>query len=189
MLGVVLCGGESRRMGSDKGLLRAGNEVWAERTAAKLRDLGIPVVLSINPAQVEPYSRLFPRDQLIVDSAEAKGPLKGLLSIHRAYPGEDVLLLACDMIDMDTDTLRVLKLAFEEEPGSFDFYVYEFGNFIEPLCAVYPARTLRTLNDKLLSGTLVGFSLQRIIGDSNRMCIRTGNSCRFGNYNSSNPYA
>ena len=34
ILGVVLCGGKSKRMGSDKGLKKIDDKTWAEHIAA-----------------------------------------------------------------------------------------------------------------------------------------------------------
>ncbi|MGV3704680.1 MAG: molybdenum cofactor guanylyltransferase [Arcticibacter sp.] len=189
MLGVVLCGGESRRMGRDKGLLSAGSEAWAERAAFKLQMLGIPVLISINTSQIESYSLVFQSDQLIIDSVVAKGPLRGLFSVHEEHPLEDLLLLACDMVDMDVATLQRLKESYVAKPWEFDYYTYEREGFIEPLCAIYPARTLRLLRKRLQEGTLTQFSLQRLISQSNYMGIPVEDSRKFENYNSVNPFA
>jgi len=188
ILGVVLCGGESKRMGSDKGLLSAGSEIWAERAASKLSRLDIPVVLSVNAAQLEAYGEVFPPHQLIVDSVDARGPLKGLLSVHKAHPQSDIQVLACDMIDMDLPTLQLLKQTYETETEAFDYYVYEKDEFIEPLCAIYPARTLQTLHAMLVSGALPFFSLQRLIAGSKHTSIPIADSQKFANYNSDNPF-
>ena len=44
MIGVVLCGGNSTRMGSDKGLLKEEEETWAELAGRKLKALQLPVL-------------------------------------------------------------------------------------------------------------------------------------------------
>lgn len=188
MLGVVLCGGESKRMGSDKGLLPADGESWAERAASKLSKLNIPVVLSVNAAQLESYGPVFAPSELVVDTVDARGPLKGLLSVHKAHPDKDVLVLACDMLDIDFSTLQVLKQAYETTEGAFDYYVYEKDEFIEPLCAIYPGRTLQSLHTILVSGALPSFSLQRLIPGSNYKSIAIPDDQKFANYNANNPF-
>jgi len=188
IFGVVLCGGESKRMGSDKGLLSAGNEIWAERAASKLSKLDIPVILSVNAAQLEAYGQVFSRHQLIVDSVHARGPLKGLLSVYKAHPHQEILVLACDMVDMDLPTLQLLKQTYETKTEAFDYYVYEKDKFIEPLCAIYPARTLQSLHATLVSGALPFFSLQQLIAGSNYTSIPITDSQKFTNYNSDNPF-
>src|SRR5688572_3311299 len=146
LLGVVLCGGESKRMGSDKGLMQKDGTSWAGLVANKITSLDIPVVFSINQQQSETYSALFSRDKLIIDNIEIQGPLKGLLSVHQKYPQRDILLMACDLIDMDQTTLRQLIREFELR-NEFDFFVYQ-GDFAEPFCAIYTSRGLAPVLEK-----------------------------------------
>jgi len=47
MLGIILCGGESSRMGTDKGLLIKDQKTWTRATFEKLELLSIPVKISI----------------------------------------------------------------------------------------------------------------------------------------------
>src|SRR5688572_2612578 len=108
LLGVILCGGESKRMGSDKGLLEKNGTVWVKIVAEKLASLKLPVVVSINDKQREAYASLFSSDELVVDSIDIQGPLRGLLSVHQKFPRYDILLMACDLIDMDNRTLTRL---------------------------------------------------------------------------------
>jgi molybdopterin-guanine dinucleotide biosynthesis protein A len=175
-------------MGSDKGLLSAGSGIWAGRAASKLSKLDIPVLLSVNATQLATYGRLFPTQQLVVDSVDAKGPLKGLLSVHMAYPQKDIQVLACDMVDMDIATLQLLKQTYETETEAFDYYAYENNEYIEPLCAVYPARTLQSLHAMMVSGALPFFSLNRLIAGSNYKSIPITDAQKFANYNSNNPF-
>ena len=82
LIGIVLCGGESKRMGKDKGLLLKDNTPWAILVAEKLRSIGLDVAVSINEKQQEAYSAIFPETPLVVDQLSIEGPLNGLLSIH-----------------------------------------------------------------------------------------------------------
>ena len=68
MKGVILSGGESTRMGSDKGLLTFHSTSWTQNAVKKIKDLQIPVVVSINQKQIESYSSILSSQILIVDN-------------------------------------------------------------------------------------------------------------------------
>jgi len=145
LTGVVLCGGESRRMGRDKGLLKIGETSWAQYMAAKLAPWRLPVVYSINPGQAAAYSALIPGDQLIIDALGLHGPLEGLFSVHARLPDKDFLLLACDMPDLDMPTIQKIIEAYREKQR-YDFYVYQEElpgeSFIQPFCGIYTSAGL-----------------------------------------------
>src|ERR1700712_1910597 len=105
ILGVIMCGGESKRMGSDKGLMPIQNSIWAKFMADKLSFLEGATVFSVNELQLKNYSSFIARNDLIVDDYKIGGPARGLLSVHRKYPDKDILLLSCDMLDLDEFTI------------------------------------------------------------------------------------
>jgi len=158
LLGVVLCGGESRRMGRDKGLLQSDGQPWVLRIGEKLAMNQLPVVYSINKKQVTSYATWLPPGHYVVDTDSGAGPLKGLLSVHRSYPENDLLPVACDMRDLDTDTIARLISVWRK--GGADFYAYEVDGFLQPFCAIYGAEALSrgkaasSLRTLLLNGTL-----------------------------------
>lgn len=140
LLGVVLCGGESRRMGRDKGLLQTDGQPWVLRMGEKLAMNQLPVVYSINKKQVSSYATWLPPGQYVVDSDNGAGPLKGLLSVHRSYPASDLLPVACDMQDLDTGTIAGIITAWRKNGA--DIYAYEVDGFLQPFCAIYRAEAL-----------------------------------------------
>ena len=181
--GLVLCGGESKRMGRDKGMLVTGGATWAEHAVTKLRELDIPVVISVNEKQLASYRCIFDQGLLVLDQVDAKGPLSGLLSVHLQYPMDDLLVLACDMPEMDVHTLRVLKDDATTFP-EFDTYCYVNKGIIEPLCALYTSTFLKYVYSTMKKGILPGFSLQRIIKQGRHKEIPVVDHVVFNNHNS-----
>lgn len=143
MIGVVICGGQSRRMGHDKGLLIKNNQTWAIIAAQKLQNLCNGVLISINQTQFSQYSELFTPDSLVLDNPRIplQGPLLGLLSVHVQHPSQDLLIMACDMPDIDSCILKKLSDASKTHHQAI-CYIQSSGQ-IEPLLGIYKAQGLR----------------------------------------------
>lgn len=141
-------------MGRDKGSIPAADgKTWAQRAVALLEDVCPRVVVSVNRNQLTVYHILFDADQLIADDAQVpvQGPLLGLLSAHRQFPGEDLLLLACDMAHMEKQVVQALLEAYRLHPGR-EAYLFLNEGVAEPLCAVYTAPALARLLEGYCSG-------------------------------------
>jgi molybdopterin-guanine dinucleotide biosynthesis protein A len=164
MMGIVLCGGASTRMGKDKGLLTEKEQAWAEIAAQKLGHLSLPVVLSVNKNQLASYSAFFNKKQLLTDNdaLAAKGPLLGLLSVHLEFPGKDLFVLACDMKDMTVPLLQELRTTYEED-DVHDAVVYSTAGAQQPLCGIYTANGLKKIHGLLNKGELKKFSMMHVL--------------------------
>ncbi len=182
LLGVVLCGGESKRMGTDKGLIQQGDQTWAQKVAGKMTELGFPVVVSINDKQIEDYGRLFPPDQLVIDSVDINGPLRGLLTVHQQFPHNDILLMACDLIDMDRVTIENL-IAVAQAEQEYEFYAYENHGLLEPFCAIYTSNGLKAVSDKTVHHALFQNSFQSVLANGKTRKVVLDNPVPFRNYN------
>jgi molybdopterin-guanine dinucleotide biosynthesis protein A len=161
MLGIILCGGQSLRMGEDKGLLKMKEKNWAEHAYNKLRQLDIPVVISVNNNQLADYSSIFNPEQLTVDHANLhiKGPLCGVLSVHLQYPEQDLFVLACDILNMEYVMIEFLYRIFYTDQAS-EAYLFLNDKEPEPLCAIYKAVALKHIYQMYISGQLPKHSMK-----------------------------
>lgn len=187
LLGVVLSGGQSTRMGSDKGLLISDRQTWTQIASILLQEICPSVVISVNKTQLKSYQSIFPSGQLIVDNNEllVKGPLLGLLSVHQMYPEKDIFLLACDMIHMKLPVLQELKKLYGEEK-SREAFVFINRDQPEPLCAIYKAPALSGILDKYKREEESRFSMKYILSSMNlfRIPLQESWSDYFLNINS-----
>ena len=168
MLGVILCGGQSSRMGSDKGLLKLEANTWAQTAIDKITTLNIPVKISVNSKQYNDYAAVFPSTDLVTDDAtlSLKGPLLGVLSSHLKFPEEDLFILACDMPLMEPSLLNKLYTQYQQEP-SFNAYVFTNEGEPEPLCGIYKSKGLSLILDILISGRLFKHSMKFMLDHLN----------------------
>ena len=181
--GLVLSGGESKRMGSDKGMLLKDNRPWVCLMADLFAEQGLNYEVSINASQLHQYKEYFDEEVLIIDSLNIPGPLGGILSAHIAFPENNWLVLACDMIDMDSATLQhILKM--ETQNQGFDYYVYKNKLFYEPFCGIYTAAGLQQLRDLYHAQDVKHFGLQFIFKSfPTYSCPVGSNEAAFKNYN------
>jgi molybdenum cofactor guanylyltransferase len=187
LTGVVLCGGESQRMGRDKGLLEKDGVPWAIRMGQKLAPWQVPVVYSINEKQWAAYITILSTDQLILDALGLPGPLDGLLSVHQRFPNQDLLLLACDMQDLDAPTIGQLLDAYRQQPeGSTTqaFFAYRDSGRFQPFCAIYTANGLAPAYRLAQTESLQDFSLQALLKSGKTAQLTIGDPQAFHNYNS-----
>ncbi|HZX74804.1 MAG TPA: molybdenum cofactor guanylyltransferase [Cyclobacteriaceae bacterium] len=186
MLGLVVCGGKSTRMGDDKGMLLSGNKTWAQIAKEKIEAINLRLAVSINPAQIEKYQSVFKKDELIVDATELDmaSPLRGILSAHLHFPDEDILVLACDMPNMQTLVLEGLLKYYQK--NSFEAVAFMNGIQIEPMCAVYSSRGLTKILSIYRGNNLTRHSLMNVLEILNAQYIKVDESWQpyFRNFNS-----
>jgi molybdopterin-guanine dinucleotide biosynthesis protein A len=146
MTGLILCGGNSSRMGSDKGLLHISGITWAETACSKLSTVISSITISVNQQQLPVYHSHFPERTLIVDDPQLSvgGPLRGLLSAHLLLPKEDIFVFACDLLFMETIVFKNLLDKHKQSPDH-EAYVFMNNGQAEPLCGIYTAKGLANI--------------------------------------------
>ncbi|MBI5308885.1 MAG: molybdenum cofactor guanylyltransferase [Planctomycetes bacterium] len=90
---IILAGGKSQRMGSNKALLKYGDTTFIERQIARLSKIFHEIILSANDASIYAHLPL----PVVPDVIPGKGPLGGICAgIMRAtnyYPGTPARVL------------------------------------------------------------------------------------------------
>lgn len=164
MIGVVLCGGKSIRMGSDKGLIcsEAGGKVWANIARDKFSCVSVPSFLSVNQSQIGNYHLHFKEQDLIVDNPDLKiqGPLLGLLSTYLKHPRQDLMVIACDMINLNDIILKKLQDLYNSTNA--EVIVFK-GERIEPLCGIYSSRGLNKIYNAYQKKSLTNNSMMHAL--------------------------
>ncbi len=134
--GLVLAGGKSRRMGEDKALLVRDGTSQLEHIVSLLQPLTDKVFVSTRADQQDETTRR--RFEQIVDQFDDIGPIAGILSAMKEYPHVDWLVVACDLPNVDADTIRFL-LTNRSREQPFTAFRSSHDDLPEPLCAVYRA--------------------------------------------------
>ena len=151
--GVLLAGGESRRMGRDKAtLLFHGKPLW---------QIQLELLKRLEPAEIFVSARTDPAwrpadVQFVADDPPSRGPLSGIAASLAQMQAAHLLALAIDMPFMSEQYLKFL--CDQIEPGTG--VVPRIDSRAEPLAAIYPRQADADFRSAL-AGT--DFSLQSVV--------------------------
>ena len=133
LLGLILGGGQSRRMGRDKASLAYHGKPQILYTWELLEKLGIKAFVSCREDQSDAES--FKGLPQIHDRFLGFGPMGGILSALSLHRESAFLVLACDLPFLDTGTLAALIRARNPDKVATAYRGHE--DLPEPLCAIY----------------------------------------------------
>ncbi len=121
-------------MGRDKALLERDGQSQLQYVFSLLQGLTERQFVSTRADQQDdPERRRFPQ---IIDRYDDIGPVAGILSALEAHPDADWLVLACDLPNLDGQTLDYLiDNAARKRP--FTAYRSSHDGLPEPLCGIY----------------------------------------------------
>jgi molybdopterin-guanine dinucleotide biosynthesis protein A len=163
MLGVVLAGGASRRMGRDKALVEVEGEPLWKRQVAVLRGGGAGRVVLVRR-----------RDQEIIDYTDCRydeytdsGPLAGIHAALGVGGHPHVAVLAVDMPGIDAAWFEWLGRSCLPGVGA----VAGHAQLLEPLAAIYPIGALPEVVARLGRGDLSVQGLARGLAAAGLMSV------------------
>jgi molybdenum cofactor guanylyltransferase len=147
---IVLCGGKSTRMGTDKAALPFGDETMLSRVVRLLATVAEPIVVVTAPGQTR--QSLSTSCRFAEDAHPDRGPLEGLGAGLRAIASDADVVYAtsCDVPLVVPGFVTTLAERLGKYDVGYDIAVPWDGEFHHPLSAIYRTNVLATI-DKLLA--------------------------------------
>ena len=141
--GLVVCGGKSERMGSDKGMLTYHHKPQRYHAYDMLAHCCDRTFLSCNASQGSSVSKGY---DVLPDAPlyNEIGPMAALLTAFQKFPEKDFLFIGCDYPLLTSGELNSFTNFCEGLTGAAAFYHQPFQIY-EPLLAWYPHETYPTL--------------------------------------------
>ncbi len=140
----IQAGGKSTRLPGDKALMPLAGVPLIEHVLRRVERLGDEILITTN----RPEAYCYPGVRLVRDTNPGAGTLAGLQTAIQAASGNTVLVIACDMPFVEPDLLaHMVSLA----PG-VDVVVPRYGEFYEPMQAVYARSCLPAIESALEAG-------------------------------------
>ena len=150
LYGLVVCGGQSTRMGTDKSLLKYHDIAQRYYVYQMLEGFCDKVFISCNTDQAIEIDEFY---NLIIDKADYVniGPMAALLSAGLIYPDASFLAIGCDYPFITPHDLEKLIENRESETEAVCFYNPK-TQFEEPLLAIYEKSCLPKLQHYFKNG-------------------------------------
>jgi molybdopterin-guanine dinucleotide biosynthesis protein A len=142
MTGIVLAGGESRRMGRDKAFLKLEGIPMIEHVLRTLRTI-FPrtIIVTNNPSAYASYEAA-----VVTDAVKKQCPLAGIYSGLLSSAEEYNFVAACDMPFLNPDLITYMTGLVD----GYDIVVpMTAGRNVEPLHAIYSKRLLPVIKKQL----------------------------------------
>lgn len=143
---IILSGGKSSRMGTNKALLKINEKTNIERIVAQIRkDFDDIILVTNNP---ETYG--FLNVKITTDLYPGKGPLAGLHAGLLASRFEENLIVACDMPFISSKLAKELVNRIE----NYDAVIPVINGRQHPLFSVFQKRNIANIEESIKKGHL-----------------------------------
>lgn len=162
LYGLVACGGQSWRMGHEKGAIVYHGKEQRYHAWHMLSEICEEVFLCCMPEQVRGIDAQY---NVIPDDEEfnGTGPLAALLTAFKKFPQRDFLVTGCDYPFLTKDDLLDFSKSIPPSPVAAAFYNTD-GDVYEPLLGYYSSSAGNKLLKKFSEGR---FSLQQFLQEEN----------------------
>jgi molybdopterin-guanine dinucleotide biosynthesis protein A len=141
----VLAGGQSSRMGQDKGLLMLGDKPVVSYVMTALQKVSDDITIISADEQYLTFGHA-----LISDHYPGKGPASGIDTALQHAKTSTVFICSCDMPFITEQSIA--NMLRHAEHG--DISVCKNEQFIEPMFAIYKKQCKEKWRELLLKGTL-----------------------------------
>jgi molybdopterin-guanine dinucleotide biosynthesis protein A len=136
--GIVLAGGKSQRIGSDKAFLKIGDKTVLDIILDKIKPLFPEIIISVkNPANYLEIKGV----RVVSDMLPLNSALVGIYSALRYTLNPYAFVIACDMPMAGSELIKHLL----KNRKGYDVVIPESEHGLEPLCAVYSKKCIKAM--------------------------------------------
>jgi len=151
---IILAGGESSRMGSDKAFLVHRGRAFISGIAAQMSRVSDDVVVMTGKKDVRLFEPLLDKEvRIFEDSEYVSNPLGGILSGLEHVRNANTALLACDAPLVRAEVIRQLSSMLGSHAAAVPIWEKGVISSMEPLCAVYRVGQAKKAASAALEGT------------------------------------
>ncbi|MDX1448269.1 MAG: molybdenum cofactor guanylyltransferase [Acidimicrobiia bacterium] len=150
-IGVILAGGRSSRMGTDKASVEVGSSTMLDHVGQALGQVADEIVVAGRSEPIGGYP------VLADPGVPHRGPLAGLAAAATAHATSDLVVVAVDQPWVRPETLTNLVATARDLP-----VLPVDGGIRQTTCAVYPAGSLPGISEELAGGGSIQSLLDRI---------------------------
>lgn len=144
---IVMAGGESKRMGTDKSMLSIKGQYIIESICEQLGDSFDEILISAN--QVDKFA--FLGYKVVPDKVLKQGPLMGIASALEVSTNEYNFVVACDIPKIKLNFVNRMLTEALESQADIVIPVKDQEKY-EPLFAIYHKRIIESIYKTLSSG-------------------------------------
>ena len=141
--GIILAGGKSSRMGTDKGLMEFNGKKLIEYPLNLLSLFCNEMIISSNNEAYHQFGYT-----VIADEIEDSGPAAGLAAALKASSNEWNLVLSCDVPFVNKESIQYLISCAGNGVGTVPVH----NGYVEPLVALYHKSFWQILESNIRSG-------------------------------------
>ena len=142
---IILAGGNSSRMGEDKGLLDLNGIKMVEHVIKTLKEITDDIIIISNNLEYKLFAL-----PVFSDTISGKGPIGGLYTGLSKSNSEKNIVISCDSPFVSSNFLKKL-LSISKD---FDVTVPSYNNRIHPIIGIYNQSILETLEEQINSDEL-----------------------------------
>jgi len=142
--GIILAGGKSTRMGTDKGFVIFNDTTFISHVIAALEPFVSEIIIVSNDSEYDMFKL-----KRVADKFEDGGPLAGLFSGLEYSETEKNIVLSCDIPLINKAVLTVLVEAYDSE---LDVVQLESKGETMPLIAIYKKQAMHQILELLEQG-------------------------------------
>ena len=139
--GIILAGGKSSRMGTDKGFLMLNNKPFVQYSIDALKPLVSEIIIVSDASEYDAFGL-----KRITDITKDAGPVSGIYSGLEASKTECNFILSCDIPLITSEVLQLLTNAIDDNS---DIIQVESNGKSMPLIALYKKRIKDTFKSFL----------------------------------------